>query len=73
MTSRSHASMDDWVQLVQLVMAHGQLELRELLRFSRVSRDWRDAVCDVLPTLRALSFWHCKVGLPHPSRLGTCW
>ena len=55
-TSRSHASMDDWVQLVQLVMAHGQLEVRELLRFSRVSRDWREAVCDVLPTLRALDF-----------------
>ena len=69
MTSRSHASMDDWVQLVQLVMAHGQLELRELLRFSRVSRDWRDAVCDVLPTLRALSFCGYAVQLTGPDVL----
>lgn len=69
MTSRSHASMDDWVQLVQLVMAHGQLEVRELLRFSRVSRDWREAVGDVLPTLRALNFCGYTVRLTGPDVL----
>ena len=69
MPSRSHASMDDWVLLVQLFMAHGQLELRELEKLARVSRDWREAVCDVLSTLRALGFCGYNVLLTGPDVL----
>ena len=61
--------MDGREYIVQLVLAHGQLRLHELLRFSRVSRDWREAVCGVLPTLRALVFCGCKAHLTGPDVL----
>ena len=45
------------------------LSLRALLRCGRVSRLWREAVLDALPTLRAVDFCGCETRITGPDVL----